>query len=86
MDNYKYKNRSSYNYNKHHVHDVYKNLGYDYRGNIFKRTTSEELWGNPKLKSMILKIENIIIFLIEHTKMIKKSFSIAHEKNTSNIN
>lgn len=85
-DTFKYKVRSSYNYNKHHIHDKYKNNGYDYRGKLFKNTTSPELWGNPRQVWMIQKLEDLVLFLIEYTKSIKKHFSIAHDKNTSNIN
>lgn len=86
MRSYNYKTRNSYNYNKNHIHDKFLNLGYDYKGKLFKNTTSTEMWGNPKQSAMIVYIENLILFLIEHTKYIKKSFSIAHDKNTSNIN
>lgn len=86
MGNLKYKYRNSYNYNKYHVHDKFLNLGYDYKGKLYKKTTSAELWSNPKQTNMIMKIENLILYLIEYTKSIKKHFSIAHDKNTSNIN
>ncbi|MGL5691967.1 MAG: hypothetical protein ACRDD8_14255 [Bacteroidales bacterium] len=86
MADNKYKYRDSYNYNKHHVHDKFLNLGYKYKGNLYKNTVSPEMWGNEKTSAMIHSLENLILFLIEQVKSIKKNFSVAHDKNTSNIN
>lgn len=86
MKRFEYKTRSSYNYNKHHIHDKFLNLGYDYKGKLYKNTTSTEMWGNPKQSAMVQNIENMVLFLIENVKYIKKCFSVAHDKNTSNIN
>ena len=83
---YKYKNRDSYNHNKNHIHDKFINLGYDYRGKLYKNNTSPELWGNPNQTSMILEIEKLYLYLINSVKYIKKTFSIAHDKDSNNIN
>jgi len=68
-----------------HFNDNFKNLGYNYVGNILKNGTSPELWSNPQQISMFGKLEGMIVYLIESTKMIKKWFSIAHSKNTTTI-
>ena len=60
-------------------------MGDNDKGKLYKKTTTAELWANPKQTMMIQKIENLILCLIEYTKSIKKHFSIAHDKNTSNI-
>lgn len=80
-----YTTRYPYNYQAEHFNDNYKNLGYNYKGNILKNTTSPELWSNPLQRGMIGQLEVLLEFLIEYTKSIKKTFSIAHNKDADNI-
>lgn len=81
-----HKIRPSYMNQANHANDVFLNTGYNYRGNILKNGTSPELWSNPQQVGMYSKLEGMLIYLIESTKLIKKWFSIAHDKNTSRIN
>jgi len=81
-----YKVRPDYFDQAKHINDQYKNMGYDYRGKILKKMTSPELWANPVQIPFYAKMENIINFLIEQAKHVKKTFSIAHYKNSNNIN
>jgi hypothetical protein len=78
--------RSSYYYQSKHFNDVFLNLGYNYKGQLLKKGTSPVLWSNPLQTPMYSTIEGMLNFLIEHTKIVKKWFSIAHHKNTMNIN
>ena len=48
--------------------------------------TSPELWANPLQAPLFAQIEAMINFILEQVKYIKKTFSIAHDKNTLNIN
>jgi len=77
--------RPSYTYQAKHFNDVILNTGFNYKGKILKKGTSPELWANPLQVSMYNTLEGMLNFLIEHTKIIKKWFSIAHDKNTMNI-
>jgi len=81
-----YKVRPDYFNQAKHLSDEYKNLGYDYRGKILSKMTSPELWANPMQSSFYGRIEGLINFLIEQVKYIKKTFSIAHDKNSINLN
>jgi hypothetical protein len=78
--------RPSYYYQAKHFNDVFLNLGYDYRGNLLRKGTSPELWANPLQTPMYNTIEGMLNFLIEHSKNIKKWYSIAHSKDTRFIN
>lgn len=80
-----YKVRTPYTNIARHINDVYLNQGYKYSGNVMRNGTSPELWANPQQAGMLNRIEGIIVFLIEQAKMIKKQFSIAHDKDTTNI-
>ena len=77
--------RSSYLSQAKHSNDYFINLGYDYRGNLLKNTTSPELWANPTQIPMYGRLEGMITFVLEQVKIIKKTFSIAHEKDNLNI-
>lgn len=81
-----HKMRPSYMDQAKHINDYFINLGYDYRGNILKNGTSPELWANPQQTAMYGRLEGMITYMLESAKMIKKWFSIAHDKNTTRIN
>ena len=81
----KYTVRPSYLYQAKHMNDVFLNLGFGYKGKILKKGTSPEIWANPLQHSLYGALESMIYNLIEYSKMIKKWFSIAHDKNTTNI-
>lgn len=83
---FRYAARISYFYQAQHFNDEFKNLGYNYRGKIYKKMTSPELWANPIQTSLFGRLEGMITYLLEQAKSIKKTFSIAHSKNTININ
>jgi len=80
-----YKVRLPYTYQSRHCNDEFKNLGYNYKGKLFQKTTSPELWANPLQTSMIGQLESMITYVLEQVKMIKKWYSIAHDKDTLNI-
>ena len=77
--------RSSYLSQAKHSNDYFTNLGYDYRGNLLKNTTSPELWANPLQISMYGRLEGMLTYVLEQVKIIKKHMSIAHEKDNLNI-
>jgi len=82
---YTYKVRTPYFYQAKHQNDEFKNLGYDYRGKILRKTTSPELWSNPLQTAMMGQIEAMMTYVLEQVKMIKKWYSIAHDKDSLNI-
>jgi len=82
----RYTVRPSYLHQAKHFNDVYLNMGYDYRGKLLKKGTSPELWGNNLQNPMFGTLEGMLNYLIESTKIVKKWFSIAHDKNSMNIN
>ena len=81
-----YSVRLPYLYQAKHHSDEFKNLGYNYAGKILKKTTSPELWGNPLNTAMFGQVESLMTYILETTKMIKKWFSICHEKEDIKIN
>lgn len=83
---YRHLSRVPYYDQGRHFNDQLKNLGYDYRGQILRKTTSPELWANPLQTSLYGRIEAMITFMLESAKSVKKHFSFAHDKDTTQIN
>jgi len=80
-----HKIRSAYLSEAKHINDNFLNLGYDYYGKILKNGSSPELWANPQQKALYGRLEGMLTYVLESTKMIKKWFSIAHDKDTTAI-
>lgn len=78
--------KRSYKYTANHANDVYSNLGFDYRENIFKKTLSKQLFANDKSKKILNEIQKIIFLLIEETKLLKTRFVFALDKDSKLIN
>ena len=77
----------SFNKYEKHMHDDYKNLGYDYKRHILKNVVSPELFGNPMNDSMFRQIERLIENLIDAVKHIKLAYAYTYNKNDiKNIN
>ena len=81
-----HKMRPSYLTQAKHLNDNFKNLGYAYTGKMLKNGTSPELWANPQQIPLYSRLEGMITYVLEEAKMIKKWFSIAHDKKTTRIN
>lgn len=81
-----YTTRPSYLYQAKHFNDVYLNLGFDYKGKLLRKGTSPELWANPLQAPIIGTLESMLNFILEHTKVVKKWFAIAIDKNSMNVN
>lgn len=82
---YKPTKKSAHFYAKHYQ-DNYPNLGYDYRGNIFKNTISKGILKNTVNNSILLYVETMIIDLIDKVKQIRTYFMISVDKNERNLN
>jgi len=61
--------------------------GFDYRGQIFKRTLSEQMFGiNPTLDSFIGMLDSYFYELIESIKQVKIFANPALDKYENSIN
>lgn len=81
-----YTARSSYLNQAKHFNDLFLNMGFNYRGQLLIKGTSPELRANPLQNPGYSVIEGMLNYLIEHAKTVKKWFSIAHDKNSINVN
>ncbi len=69
-----------------HAQDVYTDLGYDYRGNIFKRSASPVLFNNENNSKILGEIDKMIVMLVDTVKQIKLQYMISLNKNDRNVN
>jgi len=62
------------------------NIGYDYEGNIFRKTMSRLVYNGDENRSSILsKMEKVIFNLIEKTKDIRNFFNYTVPKNNKYV-
>lgn len=83
---YFHKTRPSYIQYAEHINDDIKNSGYDYKGKQFKNSLSKYLYEDPIKEDIFAQFENMIYFLTEYVKMIKKTFNYAIDKNLTTFN
>lgn len=66
--------------------DKGRQLGYDYTDTLFEKSVSSYFYGEKKRVAIIKKIETLYVFLIDSVKNIKKTYFIAVNKNSRNLN
>ena len=70
-----------------HRKDNRKHLGFDYRGQILKRTLSNQMIGvSPILDGFIIRADGVMYGLVEAAKNVKKWFNYTIEKNETRFN
>lgn len=69
-----------------HTQDIYTDLGYDYRQNIFTKSISSSIEENGNNKKILGNIQKMIVFLIDAVKQIKLQYMISLDKNDRNLN
>lgn len=63
-----------------------KNTGFDYKGQIFKRSMSSYLFNDPKRAEILNKLEELVYFLIEEVKTIKTFYNYTVDKDDKSLN
>ena len=66
--------------------DIYTDLGFDYHGKVFEKTTSPVIMENKVNKSMLSRIEPMITYLIDKVKSIKLQYMFSLDKNDTRLN
>lgn len=73
-------------YYAYHCQDEYRNLGFDYHGNILKKTVSKVIFQNKKNRLLLKKADDMLDYLVDAVKQIKLQYMISHNKNDINLN
>ena len=60
--------------------------GFDYRGNILKKTLSSVFYNEKKRAAILEFLDDILSTLVDQVKMIKKTYNFVIEKNYRDFN
>jgi hypothetical protein len=66
--------------------DMYTDLGFDYRGKIFKKTVSPVILQNKVNKAILSHIEPIVEYLINCVKQVRLQYMFSLDKNDTRVN
>lgn len=66
--------------------DDLKNRGYDWRGNILKKTVSPYLFSSLERTYHLLNLERLLDYTLDSVKLIKKSFLWVYPKGFREFN
>ncbi len=80
------RNKTTAKYISEHAQDVFTDLGFDYRGNIFKRSISRVILNNENNAGILGEIDKMIVMLVDTVKQIKLQYMISLNKNDRNVN
>lgn len=69
-----------------HSRDQILNKGFDYHGQIFKKTMSSFLFKDETRSAILSYIEEVFYEMIEQVKTIKTFYHYARKKNDRNFN
>jgi hypothetical protein len=58
-----------------HRNDHILHVGFDYRGKILQKTLSNVFFLEAKREVLIESMDNVLSWMIDHIKMIKKTFN-----------
>lgn len=81
-----YSSRKSARYYSSHFEDKYTDLGFDYRGKIFKKTISPVILENKVNKNILSRVELMVVYLIDAVKEIRAFYMPSIDKNDRNVN
>jgi hypothetical protein len=79
-------NAKSYLEHLKHQNDHILNVGFDFREQILMRTLSPVLFFNTKNAGILVKIDSILSYLVDHVKSIKKTFNCNLPQNYRDFN
>lgn len=85
---YKYYYFHPYSYRDflEHRNDIIKNIGYNYRGKVLKNTLAKILFLEKKRELLLLEIERVIDYIIDHIKSIKHFVNYTFSKKWREFN
>lgn len=61
-------------------------LGFDYRGRLYEKSVSPLIMADTKRKSIVQKMDELVTYLVESVKNIKKTYNYAIGRKSRDIN
>jgi len=81
-----YLTRESYYQYMIHLQDDVKNVGYDWRSNLFSKAISGYILSDTKRSLILLEIQKLMVYAIDKVSMIKKSINYTVDKKYKYLN
>ena len=81
-----YLTRVSYYQYMTHIQDDLKNIGYDWRKNLFNKSLSTYLLSDSKRSDIMGQIQRMMVYMIDRVSMIKKTMNYTVDKNYKYLN
>ncbi len=63
-----------------HQQDDLKNIGYDWRPNLMKKSLSKYLLGNKDVEAVVVQYTKLLTFIVDTIQQIRKSINYAVDK------
>ena len=80
------RNKHNASHISRHTRDVFTDLGFDYRNQIFSKTVSKPILENKINKGILNEIQKMIVALVDNVKQIKLQYMISLDKKDRNLN
>lgn len=61
-------------------------LGFDYRGKLYEKSVSPLILADTKRKKIVQKMDELIAYLVDSVKNVKKTYNYAIKRNSRDIN
>lgn len=61
-------------------------LGFDYRGKLYEKSVSPLILADTKRKKIVEKMDELIAYLVDSVKNVKKTYNYAIKRNSRDIN
>jgi hypothetical protein len=81
-----YLTRESYRQYTYHFFDKRKNLGFDWRPVLLKRSLSTYLLSDNKRLAMVEQVQRLLVAMMDQASRIKKAMNIYTDKNEKYYN
>lgn len=78
----KWASKPSRYYAANHILDYSSNYGYDYHGNVFKKSVSSIIFDSASRLKIMYLYEVLVCYIIDSIKMIKKCRNYAIDKKS----
>jgi hypothetical protein len=82
----KYLTRENYREATYSQFNDLKNIGYDWRSNVFDRTISPYILSDSKRRDILTEMKKFVVYVMDYASNIKKAFNYTVDKNYKYLN
>jgi hypothetical protein len=82
----RYLTRENFRETTKHQFDELKNIGYDWRNNVFNKTLSPYILSDSKRKDILTEMQKFVVYIMDYVSQIKKGVNYTVDKNYKYLN